>query len=86
MTEQRDPVASKDIKSNDDRLLELKAVCARWFYGSEIGERSVVTERDPKEWLSGPDPEKTPGHVTVAHPKSLTKPGPPEVKIGNTNR
>lgn len=40
VTEQRDPVASKAIKANDDRTLELKAVCASWFYGGKIGERS----------------------------------------------
>lgn len=38
--EKRDSIAPKVLKSNDDRLLELKAVCASWCYGGKIWERS----------------------------------------------
>lgn len=82
VTEKRDPVASKMIKPNDDRLVELEVVCAHWFYGSEIGERSCSYRA--QSWRV-PAPERTPGHVTAACPKTLTKPRL-EVRTENTNQ
>lgn len=55
------------------------------FWEGVTGERNVSHRARSRELASGPDPQRMPGHVTIACPKRLTKPGLPEVRIRDAN-